>query len=247
MWSGKWDLTLKQVNSEAEFAVYARLAKSATRGLKTALKLQRAAATRNRQLDMAREKVFEASSAGGAGAKFVSVDIECYEMDHNCTTEIGVSTMFVRPGDEGGGGGVVSSRHFLVREYAHLRNGKFVPDLADAFDHGTSEWIHLRDCKRYIAEAFRSQDGRAVYFIGHDPMADIKFLEKNLACPFPKGMIVFDTRLMYSAFGGDNVLRNLGTCLNDLGIEYWNLHNAGTPPPPPPPPWCLSFLSFCVI
>lgn len=218
LWSGKWDLTLKQVNSEPEFSVYMRLAKTATRSLKTAQKLERTAATRNRQLEMAREKFIEAQSYG---AKFVSIDIECYELDHNCTTEIGISTMTC-PGNE------ISSGHLLIREYSHLRNNKFVPDMSDAFDHGTSEWIHLKDSRAVIEAAFGFEDGRNVFFVGHDPMADIKYLEKNLKCPFPKGVMVFDTRFMFSAFGGDSVLKNLAVCLNDLGIEFWNLHNAGT-------------------
>jgi hypothetical protein len=166
---------------------------------------------------MAKEKFLEAQSQG---AKFVSIDIECYELDHKCTTEIGISTLTFP-------GGRIESRHLLIREYSHLRNSKFVPDMSDAFGHGASEWIHLKDCKRYLLAAFRIEDGRRVYFLGHDPMADIRYLEKNLGCPFPKGMIVFDTRLMYSAYSGDAVLRNLAYCLDDLGIEFWNLHNAG--------------------
>ena len=128
---------------------------------------------------------------------------------------------------QGKGDGEIKSRHLLILEYAHLRNEKFVPDMSNAFDHGTSEWVHLRDCKRFVAEAFRAERGLPVYFIGHDPMADIKYLERNLHCPFPKGMSVFDTRLMYSAFGGDSILRNLATCLDGLDVDYWNLHNAG--------------------
>jgi hypothetical protein len=186
--------------------------------MKTAQKLERTAATRTRQLEMARENLTEAKSSS---AKFVSIDIECYELDHNCTTELGISTMTFP-------GGEIKSRHLLVREYSHLRNNKFIPDMADAFHHGKSEWVHLKDCKKYIAEAFRSEGGRPVYFIGHDPMADIKYMERNLRSPFPMGMNVFDTRLMFSAFGGDGVLRNLACCLDQLGIEYWNLHNAGT-------------------
>jgi hypothetical protein len=222
LWTGKWDLTLKQVNSEPEFGVYTRLAKTATRSMKTAQKLERTAHTRNRQLEMAREKFLE-------GGKFVSIDIECYELDHNCTTEIGISTLTISK--KGGVGGIIS-RHLLIKEYSHLRNSKFVPNMADVFDHGTSEWVHLKECRKFIAEAFRFDNDKEkkgnIYFIGHDPMADIKYLEKNLHCPFPHGMNVFDTRLMFSAFGGDRVLRKLAACLNDLGIEYWNLHNAGT-------------------
>jgi hypothetical protein len=223
LWTGKWDLIIKHVGSEPEYGVYCRLAKTATRSLKTAMKLERMAHTRNRQLELAREKFI---SAQRSGAKFVSIDVECYELDHNCTTELGISVM--KFDKDGASGGEIQSRHLLILEYAHLRNEKFVPDMADAFDHGESEWVHLRDCKKFVAEAFRGEGGLPVYFIGHDPMADIKYLEKNLHCPFPPGMSVFDTRLMYSAFGGDRILRNLATCLDGLGVEYWNLHNAGT-------------------
>jgi len=222
LWTGKWDLMLKHVSSEPEFGVYCRLAKTATRSLKTAMKLERMAHTRTRQLDLAKEKFV---AANVSEAKFVSIDVECYELDHNCTTELGISTMSFAA--DGGGDGEITSRHLLIMEYSHLRNEKFVPDMSEAFDHGQSEWVHLRDCKRFVAEAFRSERGFPVYFIGHDPMADIKYLEKNLHCPFPKGMTVFDTRLMYSAWGGDSILRNLAACLDGLGVEYWNLHNAG--------------------
>jgi hypothetical protein len=216
LWTGKWDLALKQVNSEPEFGVYTRLAKTATRSMKTAQKLERTAHTRNRQLEMARENFV-------SGGKFISIDVECYELDHNCTTELGISTLTVSTGGIGG----IKSRHLLIREYSHLRNNKFVPDMADAFDHGTSEWVHLKECRKFVAEALRPEGKLPVYFIGHDPMADIKYLEKNLHCPFPQGINVFDTRLMFSAFGGDRILRNLAYCLDGLDIEYWNLHNAG--------------------
>ena len=201
--------------------MYCRLAKTAARNLKTAIKLERMIHTRTRQLDLAKEKFMAVQTCGG---KFVSIDVECYELDHNCTTELGISTMSF---DASGAGGKIKSSHLLILEYAHLRNEKFVPDMADAFDHGQSEWVHLRDCKSFVAEAFRAEGGMPVYFIGHDPMADINYLEKNLHFPFPKGMSVFDTRLMYSAFGGDRILRNLATLLDGLGVKYWNLHNAG--------------------
>jgi len=217
LWSGRWDIAIKHVSSEAEFNVYARLAKTATRNLKTQQKLDRATHNRNGQLDQAREK-FERGHA-----KFVCVDIECYELDHQCTTEVGLSTL-VHPAT---GVGEITSRHLLIREYAHLRNNKFVPDMSEAFGFGASEWVHLRDCRRIIRETFQSDGLTPVYLIGHDPMADIRYLEKNLRCPWPQTMNVFDTRLMFSAFGGDPTLRNLAACLDALGIEYWNLHNAG--------------------
>jgi hypothetical protein len=219
LWSGKWDINIKYVSSEPEFTMYTRLAKTATRNMKTQQKLDRAAATRNRQLELACEKF------NSGFAKFVCVDIECYELDHQCTTEVGLSTLIVHPAT---GVGEIVSRHLLIREYGHLRNGKFVPEMSGAFGFGTSEWVHLKECRRIIRETFRSEGSMPVYLIGHDPMADIRYLEKNLQCPSPRGMNVFDTRLMFSAFGGDATLRNLAICLDALGIEYWNLHNAGT-------------------
>ena len=217
--SGRWDITIKYVSSEPEFNVYARLAKTATRNLKSQQKLDRAIHARNHQLEQARRKF------ASGHAKFVCVDIECYELDHQCTTEVGLSMLIVCPLTGVGG---ITSRHLLIREYAHLRNSKFVPDMSGSFGFGASEWVHLRDCRRIIRETFRSQGLMPVYMIGHDPMADIRYLEKNLRCPRPPTMNVFDTRLMFSAFGGDPTLRNLAACLDALGIQYWNLHNAGT-------------------
>jgi hypothetical protein len=217
LWTGKWDLTLKQVDSEAEFQVYVRLAKTATRNLKSAQKQEKTTNSRIRQLEMAREKYTETQNWGG---KFVSVDIESYELDHNCTTEVGISIMMFPDGE-------ITSRHLLIREYAHLRNSRYVPDRSDAFDFGTSEWVNLKDCGRIIAESLRGYNGEPVYFIGHDPMADIRYLEKNLKYAFPKKVTVFDTRIMFAAFDGDAVLRKLAYCLDELEIEYWNLHNAG--------------------
>lgn len=207
LWTGKWDIIFKQVNSEPEFAAYTRLAK-------TAVRMQRNVY----QLELAREKFKESITSGG---KFVSIDVECFEFDHRRITELGISTIMLP-------GGKINSRHLLIKEYAHLRNHKFVPNRANAFDHGKSEWIHLKECTKFITEALHTTHGGPVYFIGHDPMADIKYLEQNLKYSFPEEMNIFDTRMMFSAFGGDSILRNLAHCLEELGIEHCNLHNAGT-------------------
>jgi hypothetical protein len=221
LWTKKWDLTLKFVNSETEFAVYARLAKTAARSLKTAQKLALAQDNRTRQLELARETFRHAQSGATGGiTKFVCVDVEAWEFDNKCTTEVGISILSFP-------GGLIESRHFLIFEYAHLRNERYVPDMSNAFGHGKSEWVNLKKCAALVVDAFRPKGG-PVYFIGHDPMADITYLEKNLRFRFPPRMAVFDTRLMFSAFGGDRTLRKLSTCLDDLKIEYWNLHNAGT-------------------
>ena len=66
-----------------------------------------------------------------------------------------------------------------------------------------------------------------MYLIGHDPMADVNFLRKGLNCTLPAGLHMIDTRMMFSAWGGDNTLHKLSVCLDELDIDYWYLHNAG--------------------
>lgn len=216
---------MKQVNSEAEMQVYINLAKTAAKTLRTAQKLQKTANSRVKQLQMAREKyqLHRKLWKQAGEAVFVAVDIECFELDHNCTTEVGVAILSI-PGN------TIETRHFLVKEYAHLRNGRFVPEMSGNFDFGTSEWVSLKECGHILYDILHPSDGVQMYFIGHDPMADMRYLEKNLRCPMPKDVCVFDTRLMFSAFSGDSVLRKLAVCLDDLDIEYWNLHNAGMSP-----------------
>lgn len=216
---GTWDLTHKYATCEADFQVYERLAAQATRSMKTALKLQKTQLKRMQQLEFARDKYFAASLSGQG--KFVCVDVECYELDHQCITEVGIATIKFP-------GGEIKTEHYLIRDYAHLRNGKYVPDMANAFDHGTSEWTDLKDCAKYLLRALRGKTFEPVYLVGHDPLADVRYLEKYLNCVLPAGIIIFDTRSMFSAFGGDKTLRKLATCLDELEIEYWNLHNAGT-------------------
>jgi hypothetical protein len=65
---------------------------------------------------------------------FVSVDIEAFERDQKCITEIGISTLDTEDliGTTSGGarsinwGEKIVSRHFRIREYGHLRNKAFV-------------------------------------------------------------------------------------------------------------------------
>lgn len=215
---GTWDLTRKYANCEEDFKVYERLAVQAAKSMKTVLKLQKTQHKRMKQLEYARDR-YTAASISGHG-KFVSIDVECYEMDHQCVTELGIGTMRFPDGE-------IHTEHFLVRDYAHLRNGRFVPDMSTAFNHGTSQWIELKECGKYIHRALKGDTFEPVYLVGHDPLADIKYLERNLKCRVPPGVIIFDTRLMFSAWGGDNTLRKLSTCLEELDFDFWNLHNAG--------------------
>ncbi len=95
---------------------------------------------------------------------FVCVDVESYERSHNIITEIGISTLDCRdlhgipPGEDGKAWrDVIRSRHFRIREHAHLINTDFVSGCADRFEfnEGQSDWISIKDAPRTVASCFR--------------------------------------------------------------------------------------------
>jgi hypothetical protein len=218
---GTWDLKREHVTCEGDFYGHNYEALEASKAVMKARKLQLTQQQRHEQLALAREK-YTACISGQETGKFVSIDIECFERDQKRITEIGISALRFP-------GGRIHTEHLLVWEHRHMRNGRWVPDNSRAFNHGKSRWINLRDCETRVLDALKGRFSEQVYLIGHDPLADIRFLEKNLGCSVPAGLITFDTRLMFSAWGGDHTLRKLSICLEEVGVQYSNLHNAGNP------------------
>ena len=96
---------------------------------------------------------------------FICVDVESYERQHKAITEIGISSLDTRdligvsPG-EGGKAWLnkIRSRHFRVRETAHLRNTEFITGCADRFekDFGISEWVTKDEAPKVVASCFRA-------------------------------------------------------------------------------------------
>ena len=95
---------------------------------------------------------------------FVCVDVESYEKDHTKITEIGVSTLDTRDlvklalGVRGSEWmKMMRSRHFRIKEHAHLKNTEFVYGCGDQFQEifGTSEWISIKEAPQIIASCFR--------------------------------------------------------------------------------------------
>ncbi|KIW15356.1 hypothetical protein PV08_05402 [Exophiala spinifera] len=82
---------------------------------------------------------------------FISVDIESYERAHNLITEVGVSTLDTLdlidtpPGENGKNWiNCIRSRHFRIKDHAHLVNRDFCVGNPDAFQFGRSEWVTLQ-------------------------------------------------------------------------------------------------------
>lgn len=128
--------------------------------------------------------------------------------------------------------GLVESHHFRISENRHLRNGNFVNDNADNFNFGASEYISLKEAPAVIANCFRYKDEhenrRRIVLVGHDTKTDIDYLRKlgykvtNIA-----DLEIMDTVSMWKAVKWENQGRGLSSVLMELGLEAWNLHNAG--------------------
>ncbi len=179
---------------------------------------------------------------------FVSLDVECYERDHSCITEIGIATLDVRdlkglgPGKEGKNWReAIRPHHYLIKEYAHLRNKEFVSDASDRVEFGTSEWISYKDAPQVVAACFRTgaagvlvehgpnRSSRNIVVVGHAVEGDLNFLQgmgynarqlNNLVDTLDVGVIDRDIK-------GDTQSRALGSIIYDVNIIGWGLHNAG--------------------
>ncbi|KAF8470555.1 hypothetical protein BDZ91DRAFT_693512 [Kalaharituber pfeilii] len=183
---------------------------------------------------------------------FVCVDCESWERNHAAITEIGVATLDMGAVLAAAPAEItydflvshITHRHLRIREHKHLKNGRFVPDAADLFEFGKSEFVSLKGVPAVLAEMFTPPaipDNRVVVFVGHAADQDIKYL---LDCGFdPSGFVqrlslegvavtgarmeVLDTAEMYRAATGRRDTRGLGKMLVELGLDPWRLHNAG--------------------
>ncbi len=74
---------------------------------------------------------------------FVCVDVEAWERDSKCITEIGITTLdtddlkLIAPGKQGQNWmKFIRARHFRIKEYKNLNNTEFVMGCADKFEFG---------------------------------------------------------------------------------------------------------------
>ncbi|ORY94070.1 ribonuclease H-like domain-containing protein [Syncephalastrum racemosum] len=165
-----------------------------------------------------------------------SIDIEAYELDHDVMLEIGWCAYDCRRK-------VFLDQHYIMSEYRHLVNGKFVDDVKENFNFGTSVWCTqkqaLEELRKDLAWSVERDGGYIL--LGHSLGSDIKFLEKaGFLWPTRTGetclnmhdcdavLHQIDTEELYAATIKD--LHNppsLGQTLSNFGIETWHLHNAG--------------------
>ncbi|KAI8085951.1 uncharacterized protein B0P05DRAFT_534344 [Gilbertella persicaria] len=195
--------------------------------------------TKNRQMERLQAAKREASQAKELLASktniFVSIDIEAYELQHSILLEIGWSMYDSKTG-------LFMDQHYINDQYRHLKNSRFVDDQKEHFNFGISVWcsldqalVELRKDLDWAVE----RDGEFI-LVGHGLDSDLKYLAQQ-KFHWPDGYggetlevnksackIILNTDNIYAASIND--LHNppsLGGTLNILGVDTWNLHNAG--------------------
>uniref|UniRef100_A0A7S3A936 Gfd2/YDR514C-like C-terminal domain-containing protein n=1 Tax=Rhodosorus marinus TaxID=101924 RepID=A0A7S3A936_9RHOD len=110
------------------------------------------------------------------GAKLLSVDIEAWERDQTKMLEIGAVLFELKKWDSAMPElTILSCKHFVVRENARCRNGRFVPDRRDHFNFGTSEVAN----KATIFSQLSDLVSRSEFMVGHGFRSDVKYLKNN--------------------------------------------------------------------
>lgn len=127
---------------------------------------------------------------------------------------------------------LIKCRHLRISEHKSMRNGTYVSDAADKFDFGESEWVSLADVPAILGASMRfyDEDGnkRKIILVGHDIKQDMAFLRVagydvwNI-----KDLEVMDTTSMHKAVCDIHESRGLSKVLMDMGVIFWDLHNAG--------------------
>ncbi|KAF8543923.1 hypothetical protein BDD12DRAFT_873899 [Trichophaea hybrida] len=190
----------------------------------------------------------------------VAIDVEAWEKDHDCVTEIGIATLDIAKiphvsklpkasmadldldniDYENGAPRtrataiceLIECRHLRITEHKSMRNGQFVNDSADKFDFGTSEWVSLKDIPAILGSSLRFYDEngnkRKIILVGHDVAQDFAYLRITGYDVWNiKDVEVMDTTSLYKAINDVHEARGLSTVLMNMGIIFWNLHNAG--------------------
>jgi len=140
---------------------------------------------------------------------------------------------------------VIRSRHFRIREYAHLRNTEYVEGDPAAFckEFGKSEFITLAEAPAAIATCFRppysapglpilnnvdkslsSDSKRTLVLVGHDITNDIRYLRSlgydvtNLS-----DLATIDTAILYRALMHEWNPKSLGGLMVEFDIPPYKV------------------------
>jgi len=150
--------------------------------------------------------------------RYLSLDIEAWEQDHDKIIEVGWAVAQWQPdGQEWHTTGV----HLIVQEFMHLRNGLRVADHRDHYNFGQSQILPLKKCMQRLKQTLKQCD----VLVGHAAASDEKFL-RSYGISF-SGKPVLDTQVIAKSVMTTTDHVRLSRILDHLNIEHVHLHNAG--------------------
>lgn len=186
------------------------------------------------------------------------MDVESYERAHHKITEVGIATLDTRelanvaPGPDGDKWRqLIRTRHFRIREHAHLVNHEFVHGCPDRFYFGESTFVSLAEAPAHVAACFSTPFGahysysikgidnllegidlnekRNLILLGHDTLGDVKYLQNLGYDPMKIDSLLeaLDTAVMYRVWSRELNATSLGRILHEFDIAGHGLHNAG--------------------
>jgi hypothetical protein len=123
----------------------------------------------------------------------------------------------------------IKSRHLVVKEHRHIRNGRHVPDAKDRFVYGASEALSLREIIRVMkvmVDGFRHEYDD-VFLIGHSLQNDILWLKRAGIDLGDMVSATCDLAAVDQAERGSMYRRKLEVLAAECGIGCDVPHNAG--------------------
>ncbi|KAI6359884.1 hypothetical protein MCOR25_006927 [Pyricularia grisea] len=175
--------------------------------------------------------------------KFVCVDVETYELNHNIVTEIGIaeidtsSLRGIPAGDKSQSWfNLIQSYHYVIKENSWATNGQHVANNQQNFNFGQSQLVPKAKIAQQVAShlgmpssSWPGHRDACTVLVGHDIMADVEHLEKiNYdARKVPDIFDVIDTAHMFQHWRREPNATRLSRVLESLEIRHRYLHNAG--------------------
>lgn len=159
--------------------------------------------------------------------RFVSLDIEAYELSQRKLTEFGI-TVYDRELDW------PDSYHIIIREHAKLRNSCFAKDAKDDFAFGKSMAMCTGEAMKFLTSLL-AEPGTAL--IGHSLNCDLNFLRRATLPRGKKGSRIeedflatipqYDLQYLFRCRNACERHSKLSDICEDLGLAKEVMHNAG--------------------
>lgn len=157
--------------------------------------------------------------------RFVALDIEAYEFNHQRLTELGICTFDRATGD-------TNHRHIIIGENQKYVNHKHCKNARLKFAYGESQVLKQDDA---FAVLLKELSVPGSVLIGHAVKSDISFLVnckiakdgKAFNEEFLNSIPKYDVQQLHKTIWGYGSEQRLETVVNDIDLPRTAFHNAG--------------------